>query len=322
MASEAAIQGAALSLQACDGKAQWVQLLATGPQQGRDGRGPFEAGNPQGVISRSFAAVAGGVLPIDYDHATDLAAPKGGEAPAAGWISKMEARPDGLWGFAEWTPKGGQAVREREYRFLSPVLAHDGKGQVLAILRASLTNNPNLNLVALNAARTGTGASNVETDVLAEIRPLLGLPDDATGDAIVEKLKVTLASAGTPDPARYVPIAMFQRAVAERIEADRGVSLQAAEIAVDSAIRDRRIMPWMKGWAVDLCMQDKTAFDTFVDGAGKQVNAFLETLSGPSPLKGREVEQNSRNRGVSLDPGIREALRLSDDDIKSFGGGQ
>src|SRR3546814_18307145 len=81
---------------------------------------------------------------MDYDHATDLAAPEGRPAPAAGWIEALEDRSDGIWGRVTWTPHGAQALKNREYRFLSPVFTHLEDGRVIRLLRASSTTNPNL----------------------------------------------------------------------------------------------------------------------------------------------------------------------------------
>lgn len=311
---DAVLNGAALSLQSSTGKAQWIHLLAAGSQNGRDGRGPFEAGNPRSVIARSFAAVSGGVIPIDYEHATDLRAPKGEEAPAAGWISKMEARNDGIWGYAEWTPRGGQAVKDREYRFISPALAH-ANGQVLAILRASLTNNPNLTLVALNAASARKDAMDPNT--LAELRALLGLADDADEAAMLAKARVSLNTAEKPDPARFVPIELFQQTVRELNSVRAGVDRRDAELCVDQAAKEGRILPYMRSWAIDLCMVNKPAFDSFSENIGKSVSALLH---GGGIDVARQMDRDRRSKSHAAGDAIAANLGLSDEDVKKFGG--
>lgn len=47
---------------------------------------------------------------IDYDHQTDIGVPKGGTAPAAGWITAFQAREDGIWARVEWTGKARAAI--------------------------------------------------------------------------------------------------------------------------------------------------------------------------------------------------------------------
>ncbi|MGY6517055.1 phage protease, partial [Vibrio parahaemolyticus] len=72
-------------------------------------------------------------------------------APARGWIVALQARRDGIWGKVEWTPEGRKLVPG--YRGISPVIRHDKQsGRIDAILRASLTNTPNLSgLVTLHS---------------------------------------------------------------------------------------------------------------------------------------------------------------------------
>lgn len=57
---------------------------------------------------------------IDWEHATEVAAPKGEPAPAAAWIDQLELRSGALWGHVAWTPRAGEQVVAREYRFVSP----------------------------------------------------------------------------------------------------------------------------------------------------------------------------------------------------------
>jgi hypothetical protein len=132
------------------GVPQWVHLIPAGSFKGVDGRGPFTLLDPPSVIA---ASLLNGPLPIDINHSTDLAAPKGDPSPAVGWVGRMEARADGIWGMVEWTGSGRQMVANREYRFISPVFQHTSKMAVLKILRGAITNNPNLTeLAALNHA--------------------------------------------------------------------------------------------------------------------------------------------------------------------------
>ncbi|MGB3407777.1 MAG: phage protease, partial [Jannaschia sp.] len=121
-----------------------VHLMPAGPSiRTNDRRGPYSIDDAEAVIAASFAARDR--IEIDVNHATFLAAPKGGEAPAVGWITAMAARSDGIWGTVEWTPLGRRLVKGRAYRGLSPVFNHDPETKrITAILNASLVNRPNL----------------------------------------------------------------------------------------------------------------------------------------------------------------------------------
>lgn len=145
-----------LELHSTQGQApEWIHVLPAGTFSGDDGRGPYHTPDPQKLIESSLLT-RGRPLPIDYDHGTIL---KAGSSAAAGWITALQARADGIWGKVEWTDAGRKAVESREYRFLFPVFQlnkdekEKGGGTIVRILGAGLTNVPNLGqLIALNAA--------------------------------------------------------------------------------------------------------------------------------------------------------------------------
>jgi len=71
-----------------------VHLLPSGTFIGRDGRGPYLNADSRAIIQASFAHR--GMIPIGYDN--QLCDPRTtAKAQIAGWISRMEARPDGIW---------------------------------------------------------------------------------------------------------------------------------------------------------------------------------------------------------------------------------
>jgi len=324
---------ALIELHAKAGKApgQWIQLLAAGPNKGLDGRGPFEVKDPAAVIRASQAAVAGGLLPVDINHAIDLEGAAGRPSPAAGWVTALEWRKNGMWGYAEWTPSAATALQNKEYRFISPAIAHDGAGTVRAVLRASLTNNPNLNLIALNAAERGTGKEAMSANTLAELRTLLGLTDTADDAAVVEKVRQALTSLNTVDPAKYVPIELFQKAVKElNVRNESGMTREDATEIVHLAINNHFLLPFMEKWAVDLCMRDKKAYDDFIVSSGGQaVHGFVKELVKPTEI--RRLERMTRERAFLERAGgaggtlteadeIARNLGHSADDVKKFGG--
>ena len=129
---------------------EWIHLLPSGKFSGEDGRGPYQVGDATELIRTSLAT---GKLPVDENHATDLGAVSGAASPARGWITAMEARPDGIWGRVDWTPAGRQLLQDHAYRHISPTFEHSPRdGRVVRILRAALTNLPNLpQLTALHS---------------------------------------------------------------------------------------------------------------------------------------------------------------------------
>ncbi|MGJ5203630.1 phage protease [Bradyrhizobium sp. HKCCYLR20261] len=149
-----------------------------------DGRGPYRVTDAKKLATDALALHAGRI-PIDENHATDLAAPEGRPAPARGWATQLEVRADGIYGRVEWSEPGAALLAERAYRFISPVLIHDKSGAVLDMPRASLTNTPNLRgMAALNSQQ-----ENDPMDLLAQLRKLLGMADDADAESVMAKVK-------------------------------------------------------------------------------------------------------------------------------------
>lgn len=127
------------------GPVRWAHLLPIGRVSTRphDVRASWFARDAGAIVAATRAV--GLPLPIDYEHQTDHAAANGKPAPAAGWITEIEARPDGIFGRVEWTARASAMLAAGEYRYLSPVFQFDTKSrEVTHILRAGLTNDPAL----------------------------------------------------------------------------------------------------------------------------------------------------------------------------------
>lgn len=158
----------------------WVQLLPAGPTiETVDGRGPYKVSDMTALAAASLKA--GDRAVIDINHSTDLAAPLGQPAPAAGWIVALQARQDGLWGQVEWTGEGKTLVAGKAYRGISPALqVEEGTGRVQRFLRASLVNRPNIkNLTTLHSQETEVNP------LLAKLLTALGLKSDTSEETLI-----------------------------------------------------------------------------------------------------------------------------------------
>lgn len=159
----------AVDIRAAGDAPDWIMVIPAGEFSGRDGRGPYKV-DPEEVIEATAALGFEVGLPIDYDHATDFAAPSGGRAPAAGWMTELQNRDGAIWAHVEWTDKGREAVSSKEYRYISPVFAYDDKtGEVLSLLRAGLTNNPNLYDIAICSRPTADSLAIEDKTMAIEI---------------------------------------------------------------------------------------------------------------------------------------------------------
>ena len=167
---------------------EWLHLVPAGTVRGVDGRGPYTLANAAAVIAASMAS---GKIAIDENHAIDVTRTTGGACPARGWIDRMEDRPDGIWGHVEWTPPGRQLMEDRAYRGISPVMQHTAAGVISRVMRAGLSNAPNLTQLTTLHTQQDTSMD------IATLRTALGLPETADETAILDRVRenATTASA-------------------------------------------------------------------------------------------------------------------------------
>jgi phage I-like protein len=259
---------------------EWVQLIPAGPEvQALDGR-HFRNLNPQAVVD-TFNDYPYDI-PIDWEHANEIKAPNGEEAPAAGWISELEVREGSIWGRVEWTPRGAESLRTKEYRYISPAFNYNKSDlNVISITSAGLTNGPALHLADL-AHKTEKGDSAMDKELLK----LLGLSEDATkeqvlaavtahqkakadADALVVTTKTELATARaevernkTPDLNQFVPredyrVALARAESAEKQIADDKAATMKAQIdsEIEAAMKAGKVTPATKDFYTAVCSQ-------------------------------------------------------------------
>jgi phage I-like protein len=200
---------------------KFIHLVPAGEIRTADGRGPYRM-TDAAKVAASF--VPGDRLPIDENHATDYAAPKGGPSPARGWIVGLQARQDGLWGEVEWTSDGRKLVEDRAYRQISPAIVHLKSGDVVGIARASLVNAANF--LGLTTLHSQQGQS---MDLTKELRKALGLPENAGDDAIL--------AAVNGQAARLSTHAAMAKALGVAETADTAIALQGVQAATTKAFK-------------------------------------------------------------------------------------
>lgn len=274
---------------------EWIEILPAGPEiKGRDGRA-WRMGDAQRVVD---ASAANGAIHIDYEHASETRAPKGGEAPAAGWIEAMEVRAGAVWARVAWTPRAASMVANREYRFVSPVFYFDTEtSEVASIVSVALTNRPNLDMTALNRADDDAQPQPKERRIMTPeqhkaLCRKLGLADEASADAIMgavaalqdDKAKAVNAAA-MPPLDKFVPRADHDKVVAERDTALNTIATDKkarddAEItaAVDAAVAAGKIAPATKDYHLASCRAEG-GLDRF-----KAFVAATPAITAPSGL--------------------------------------
>jgi phage I-like protein len=236
------ILSAALSL---DG-GNAVQLLPAGEFAARDGRPgngqKWKVSDAQGVkLAADLSAISQlSAFHFDYEHQTIHALTNGKEAPASGWATEFEWRP-GVGLFAtnvEWTPRAKEMIGAKEYRYISPVISWDDKGNVTGVLCASLVNYPALlgmsplgssALAALAAQFVQSPPANTSTEnsmtLLQLLIAQLGLSAQATD---TEALSAVAALKAKSEGQVLVPT-QLAAALAIKTDADVATALSAVE---------------------------------------------------------------------------------------------
>lgn len=284
--------------------AGWVHLIPSGSFSGRDGRGPYIL-DADAVLSAFDSN--GADLPVDYEHQSLSADEKSGPVPAAGWISALECREDGIWGRVSWTLQASGLLADKAYRYLSPVFRFEKRsGRVVALTGAGLVHSPNLFLQA--AASQGDSmdellerlvyllnlpAASTAEDVVAELQKVIGRLSEAKSAS--EQAAQALAVERERQSAEFVPLALHADVAAKLKALEDEVALESARRQVDAAQSAGKLPPAMRDWAMAYCKQDPNGFARFVEGAPRVV----------SNSAGHGVGQ-----GGALSESDREAMRL------------
>lgn len=306
-----------------------ILLIPAGRVESRDSRPSWLNDKPEQAISASDALEMTAGLPIDYDHGTDLAAPKGLPAPAAGWIKKLRVQDGAIWGDVEWTEPGAKAVAQGEWKYISPVFDYDKKSRrITCVLRAALTNNPALFDTAI-ASNDGINSIATEDDMDGDefkkkMAAMCGLKEDCSFEDLHDAAKKRLAAkpkgkakaadddAGEDDgeddaatasrliaTGKVVSQDKFAEALTELNTLKSARARDLATAKVDAAItRDHKLLVSQRDWAIGYCMNDEKGFDEFLS---KQVPMHLdrETVRGtPTPGKDGEPALTHAERQV------------------------
>lgn len=120
----------------------------------------------RGRLARRF-----GGLPVYVGHPDDpdyRTQPGHGDTRAHGWVTDLDARPDGLYGRFRWADTGRDLLANAHYKFLSPRWimqpVGDGTFAPVRLLSIGLTNSPNIpgEAIANEDVPLGSGETAVE----------------------------------------------------------------------------------------------------------------------------------------------------------------
>jgi phage I-like protein len=312
---------------------EWIEVLPAGPEIiGRDGR-YWIIDDPQAIIAKSELP-----LHVDYEHASEVRAPKGEEAPAAGWIDKLEVRDGRIWAHVDWTPRASAMIAEREYRFISPTFWFDSNTlRIVGLVSVALTNRPNLTMTALNAQddetsadasghpKRNTGEKIMDKEQLKALCKKLGLQEEASAtailaavDTLIDDKTKAMNAAQTPPLEKFVPRADYDKIKGDLDTANNAIKAANeakldAEItsAVDEAVKAGKVTPASRDYYLAQCRKDGglAEFKTFV--------AAAPVLTGVSDLDTRRANNSNADRQLTAEEkAVCSAMGLTEEAFK------
>lgn len=231
-------------------------------------------------------------LVVDYEHQTLMNV----QAPAGGWITDLRRGTDAIVAKVEWTPKAQEYLKNREYRYLSPVIRVQKDSRVSAIQSVALTNTPAIDgMFAMCKDGGMKGEKEMDLKKLADI---LGLPEDATEDDVLGAVKVAVEkaagqpgkapgsdgggevvanstvlslldlpdSASTADvTAKIMTLKNGDQELALRVQQlELAAKERDADVLVEAALKNGKIAAAQKKWAKEYAMKDREGFEDFI----------------------------------------------------------
>lgn len=134
-------------------------------------------------------------LVIDYEHQTL----KDMQAPAGGWIEDIYKGEDAIIAKVKWTDRAKEYLKNREYRYLSPVVIVRKKDRkATSIQSVALTNTPAIDgmfalVNSIDIANLEENEEETQMD-MKELAAMLGLPENATEEDIKKALATAKAT--------------------------------------------------------------------------------------------------------------------------------
>jgi phage I-like protein len=305
-------------------------------------KGAFEVDEDSFRAMQEQIARRGVDLVVDYEHQTL----KGVEAPAAGWVKELKLEGGNIVAVVEWTPRGAEYLKNKEYRYLSPVVnVRKSDNKAVGLHSLALTNTPAIEHMKpiVNSENFEEGEQSMDMKKLAA---LLGLGPDATEEQIAEAVQAMLAENKTLKESKQSgeETTVSNKAVCELLGLKAGApaedvtakimelksgtidgvnvleELKAmkqqtarrdADEAVTLALKAGKITPAQKDWAQSYALSDPKGFSAFTEKA-PQVVPMGEFL----PESSLELKADAPDETTAL---VCKLLGVSQEDLEKYG---
>lgn len=326
LANEAGGKLIGLANEVSDG--EWIQLTPKGDFKHPEGIQRIDDESLK-TMENSFRSLAGkmgrrfGGAPVFIGHPdVKQFANEYPDKKSYAWVQDVEARSDGLYGRMDWSEPGKELIKNKHYRFHSPVF--DGKEigvengrkvyRPVRFISAGLTNTPRLPVPALANESDADEAEETKTKEremkLEAVAALVGLANTATEQEVTAKINELSGAAGKVTTLSNEKSTADTALNAEKTE--HGKTKAAAEAAIkqrntivlDNAVRAGQITP-----------ADREATE-------KELNADFEgTVKKLANSKGMKTESRLKGAGhrrVTLSNDEDQAMRQRGAKVKTL----
>ena len=307
-------------------------------------KGEFDVDEESHRAIKAQIAQRGVDLVVDYEHQTL----KGVEAPAAGWVKELKLEDGFIKAVVEWTSRGAEYLKNREYRYLSPVVnVRKADSKATGLHSLALTNTPAIvGMTAIVNSDNFEGGQNT-MDIIKKIAQLLGLGENATEEQIEEALEACIAENKALKEGQQPPTddkVVANKAVCELLGLKAGAAAEDvsakimelkggvinginvveelkalkaqnaqrdADEAVTLALKAGKIAPAQKEWALSYALSDPKGFASFVEKAPRVVPMGEIVTGETKALKGDQIDDATML--------ACKQLGVSVEDVKKFG---
>lgn len=208
-------------------------------------------------------------IPIDYEHQTL----KDMQAPAAGWIKDIVLKSDGIYGAVDWTERAAEYLKNREYKYISPVVTlRSADKKAVGLHSAALTNTPAIDAMTPIACSDKFDGSENGTELEGADQKGVENNGKDTFEALAALLQ--LDSSATMEDIYKAVAALLEGQEALKLKADAcqfEVVRMKADGAVIEAMKDGKVLPFQRDWAFQSAINDLDSFTLWLKGAPQVV---------------------------------------------------
>lgn len=283
---------------------------------------------------------------VDYNHGS-LAENGPETSKAAGWVKALvDKGASGLWATVEWTAEAAGYIKEKQYRYISPEFSTDYFDKLTgdyvgpALLAVALTNRPFLDMAPVELAAKADKAPEFvfafkelekpkkEKAMLKKVIEVLKLKDEATEDEVlkvVESREVALKDAEAKIATLTDEKAKAEASVSELqgkvngLEEEKRVA--RANAAVEKLVKEGKLYPVKKDWAISLFLKDEESFNEFAKDLPVVVKINAPEGTGSAAEEGSPekallslADQIQRERKVNFNQAL-EAIRTEKPEV-------